>query len=228
MADETATTLAAAELLRSRFRRDKIILVAHSGGTIPATFAVQQRPELFSAYVGVGQAASPTRSDHAQYDDTLAWARANGRIDLARKLAEAGPPPYDDLWSYEPMIMAEGDVYGFDNSGALLENFAVPEHSLLDKAHVATGFLDSYDVYYPRSAGVEFRAQVPSLAVPVYFVAGAREVPGRTRDLERWYALLRAPHKEIVTLPEAGHRSMFQQPEAFVRVMDRVRAGSSG
>ena len=124
--------------------------------------------------------------------------------------------------------MAEGDVYGADNSDALLENLEVPEHSALDKVHVATGFIDSFDVYYPRVKDVDFRVQVPRLAVPVYFVAGAQEVPGRARNLQQWYDVLQAPRKEIVTLPNAGHRSMFQQPEAFVQVMSRVRSESSG
>jgi proline iminopeptidase len=221
VADETATVLAVTEFLRSEFGRDRIYLVAHSGGTIPATLAVQQRPELFTAYVGAGQVVNPTTSDRSQYDDTVAWARTHDQA-LAGRLADAGPPPYDDLWSYEPMVLAEGSVYGQDNSDSLLENLSVPEHSLLDKVHVATGFLDSYDIYYPRVRDVDFAAQVPRLDVPVFFVAGAQEVPGRTRDLQRWHARLQAPHKEIVTIPDAGHRSLYQQPEAFLEIMERV------
>jgi pimeloyl-ACP methyl ester carboxylesterase len=222
--DEITNVLTVTNYLRSRFRQDKVYLVAHSGGTIGATLAAQDQPALFAAYVGVGQVANPTTSDRTQYDETLAWARDHHDGTLAARLTEVGPPPYRNLYGYEPMITAEDRVYGSDNGDALIESVEAPELSALDKVHVLSGFLDSFDTYYPRVQGVDFRSQVPSLGVPVYFVAGDRDVPARTRDLNLWFQTLQAPHKEIVTLRNAGHRSMFDQPAAFVDVMTRVLA----
>jgi pimeloyl-ACP methyl ester carboxylesterase len=208
--------------LLGRFHRDKLYLVAHSGGTIGATLAVQDQPQLFAAYVGVGQAADLTTSDRTEYQDVLGWARGKGDAKLVAQLTALGPPPYGTVYDYEPMLSHEKDVYGSDSSGALLDNLGAPEDSLLDRVHVVTGFLDAFDAYYPTLRDVDFRTQVPQLSVPVYFVAGDHEVPARTRDLKAWFQVLRAPHKEIVTLRDAGHRSMFQQPAAFVDVMRRV------
>ncbi|HEX2417266.1 MAG TPA: alpha/beta fold hydrolase, partial [Micromonosporaceae bacterium] len=104
---ETRSLLGVTDYLRKRFRQDQIYLAAHSGGTIPATLAVQRRPEWFRAYVGAGQVVSPTDSDRTQYQDTLAWARSTGRTELVRQLTELGPPPYDNLYSYEPMLINE-------------------------------------------------------------------------------------------------------------------------
>jgi proline iminopeptidase len=224
--DETRNVLAVTEYLRARFRRDKIFLVAHSGGTIGATLAVQENPGYFAAYVGVGQVANPTASDRTQYADTLAWARAHGDATLVARLTQVGPPPYTSIYGYEPMIANEDRVYGSHNGSALFENAQAPELPALDKIHVLSGFLDSFDAYYPRVRGVDFRTQVPALAVPIYFVTGDRDVPARVRDLGLWFQALKAPHKEIVTLQDAGHRSMFDQPAAFVAVMDRVRAAA--
>ncbi|MEU4240290.1 alpha/beta hydrolase [Actinoplanes sp. NPDC026619] len=222
--DERRNVLEVTDYLRSRFRRDKIYLVAHSGGTIGATLAVQDSPELFAAYVGVGQVANPTASDRTQYDDMLARARSAGDTALVKRLTEVGKPPYANIYGYEPMILNEDAVYGSDNGDTLLANAKAPELGVLDKIHVIAGFLDSFDAYYPRVRDVDFRTQVPTLAVPVYFVAGDREVPARVRDLNLWFAVLQAPHKEIVTLANAGHRSMFDQPAEFVTVLKRVLA----
>lgn len=222
--DERRNVLAVTDYLRSRFRRDKIYLVAHSGGTIGATLAVQESPGSFAAYVGVGQAANPTTSDRSQYEDTLAWARSKGDAALVDRLRKVGPPPYANIYGYEPMILREDAVYGTKDGDALLVNARAPELGTLERVHVVAGFLDSFDAYYPRVRSVDFRTQVPSLAVPVYFVAGEQEVPARVRDLGLWFAALRAPHKEIVTLANAGHRSMFEQPERFVAVLRRVLA----
>jgi proline iminopeptidase len=223
--DETHNVLAAADYLRARFRQDKIYLVAHGGGTVPATLAVQEQPADFRAYVGVAQVANPTASDRGQYDDTLAWARSHRDTRLVAQLTHAGRPPYADIYGYEPMLLAEDRVYGSGNGAALAADARAAELSTLEKIHVLSGFLDSFDAFYPRTRDVDFKVQVPALTVPVYFVSGEREVPARVRDLGVWLSGLQAPHKEIVTLRNAGHRSMFDQPAAFAGLMARVVAG---
>jgi pimeloyl-ACP methyl ester carboxylesterase len=226
VANEQAEVIRAANYLRGRFRKDKIYLVAHSGGSIGATLAVQEQPALFAAYVGVGQVANPTTSDRTQYDQTLAWARDRGDNALIARLTAVGPPPYQDLYSYEPMLVVEDALYHTGNGAAVTGNLEAPELGILDKVHLVTGLLDAYDTYYPRVRDVDFRSQVPSLSVPVWFVTGDREVPARTRDLGLWFEVLRAPRKEIVTFRNAGHRAMFDQPAAFAELMGRVRAAA--
>ncbi|MEG3194177.1 alpha/beta fold hydrolase, partial [Lysobacter sp. D1-1-M9] len=44
-----------AEHVRERLGKDKLVLVGHSWGTIVATMAALERPDLFHAYVGIGQ-----------------------------------------------------------------------------------------------------------------------------------------------------------------------------
>ncbi len=227
---EVAATLAVTEHLRERFRRDRIHLMAHSGGTLVAVHAVQRRPELFAAYVGVGQAVSLSASDRRQYDDTLARARARGDTALERRLTDAGPPPFTSFDHGEPLLSSEAGVYDYDRSrnaegaGGMVESIGVPEYTLLEKAHVIPAILDGWDVLYPRLQDVDLRTQVPELRVPVYLVDGAHEVPSRLTTLAEWYAVLRAPHKERVVLASAGHRSLFEQPGPFVAVLARVRA----
>ncbi|MEU6997849.1 hypothetical protein [Nonomuraea sp. NPDC046570] len=47
MAEPIAVGDAARAYLRERFRRDRIYLLAHSGGMVPSVLAVQRHPELF-------------------------------------------------------------------------------------------------------------------------------------------------------------------------------------
>lgn len=215
---EADDILAVAGYLGKRFGKDRIYLLAHSGGTLPAVLAVQRRPALFHAYIGVGQAVNTGAADRVQYADTLAWARAHRDGELAAALEAVGPPPYDGLYGYEPMLLAESKVYG-EAQGGLDESVMAPEYSLMDKIHLFSGFLDAFDLYYPRAGHLDLRTRLTRLAIPAYFIDGADEVPARLRLMEEWYGMLKAPRKEHLVIPGAGHRSLFEQPDHFTRIL---------
>ncbi|MEV0152361.1 alpha/beta hydrolase [Micromonospora sp. NPDC050686] len=225
---EVDDALAVVDYLRKRFRQDKIYLMGHSGGSLVGVTAVQRRPELFRAYVGVGQAVDLREADRSQYADTIAWAQRTGRVDLARELTARGEPPYRDMYGYEPLLGNETGAFDFDRTGnsegrgGQGQNLNVPEYTLLEKVHVLSGTFDGIDVLYPTEQGVDLRRQVPSLDVPVWLVDGEHELPGRLALLEQWYVQLRAPRKERVVLAGAGHRSLYQRPDEFVALLDRV------
>jgi len=227
-------TVGVTDYLRRRFRQDKIYLLGHSGGSIVAVLAVQRRPELYRAYIGTGQAVDLAASDRIFYDDTLAWARANGRDSATRDLTAHGPPPYRDVYAYEPIMLYQNTVYDYDHSGndegagGFAENLNVPEYTLLQKVHTMNAILDTWSALYPRMQGVDLRVDVPRLEVPVYFVQGAHEMRGLAVLFAQWYPLLGAPAKHLTVLGTGGHRAIFEQPEKFVEVMIRVLAETGG
>ncbi|MGS2614555.1 alpha/beta fold hydrolase [Micromonospora sp. LZ34] len=231
---EVADALAVTEHLRLRFGKGKVYLMAHSGGSLVGVTAVQRRPELFQAYVGVGQAVDLRAADRSQYDDTLAWARRTGRADLAKRLTDLGPPPYAGMYDYEPLLANEVGAFDYDRTGAgegrggTVENLDVPEYTLLEQAHALSGMFDGWDVLYPKVQGVDLRRDVRQLQVPVWLVDGAHEVPGRLALLEEWYAQLQAPRKERVVLDGVGHRSLFERPGPFVDLLTRVLTETGG
>ncbi|WP_433275347.1 alpha/beta fold hydrolase [Pseudonocardia xinjiangensis] len=220
--DEIDNVVAATHHLRQRFGADRIYLLAHSGGSIPAAFAVQRHPELFSAYIGVGQAVDTTEADQAQYAATLDWARHHHDNELAAALTAVGPPPYARIYDYEPLILAESRAFPrAGGQGGLDESLAASEYTVLDKVHLFAGLVDAHDVYYPRVRDVDLRTDIPRLEVPVYFVDGADEVPGRVQPMQEWFAGLQAPHKEHVLLAESGHRSLYERPAEFTDILVR-------
>src|SRR5271167_1978710 len=83
-----------AEYLRKRLGKDKIVVVAHSFGTILGLGMVRARPELFYAYVGTGQVADEIKNYSAAYDALLQKAQAAGNQQAIDELKRVGPPPY--------------------------------------------------------------------------------------------------------------------------------------
>ncbi len=83
-----------ADALRRSLRKDKIILVGHSWGSVLGVLMAKAKPDLFQAFVGTGQVGDPARGYHVAFDALLAKARAVGDARALRELEEAGPPPY--------------------------------------------------------------------------------------------------------------------------------------
>jgi pimeloyl-ACP methyl ester carboxylesterase len=229
-----ADVIAVTEALRRRFRQDRIYLLGHSGGSILGVLAVQRRPGLYRAYIGAGQAVDLVASDRICYADVLAWARATGRDDLARTLTAQGPPPYRDVYSYEPIMLYQNEVYDYDHTGnaeAAADPFgglAAPESTLLQKVHTLNAVLDTWSALYPRMQGVDLRRDVPRLDVPVFFVQGAHEMRGLAVLFQPWYEALLAPDKQLTVVPTGGHRAFLEQPRLFAEVMDRVLKQTGG
>ncbi|AGZ42330.1 putative aminopeptidase ybaC [Actinoplanes friuliensis DSM 7358] len=223
---EVGDIIAVTDQLRRRFGAEKIYLLGHSGGSVLSVLAVQRRPDLFRAYIGTGQGVDVRASDQIFYTDILAWARSTGRTDLARQLVAQGPPPYADVYSYEPIMLHENQAYG-DETNAFAD-LDVPESTLLQKAHTINALLDTWSALYPRMQDVDLRRDAPRLEVPVYLVQGGREMRGLAVIFDQWYGQLQAPVKELTVLESSGHRAIFEEPDRFAAVLDRVLAETSG
>lgn len=232
-------TLAVTDHLRERFDQERISVVGQSWGTLLGVLAVQRAPERYRAFIGVGQMVSPVATDRVFYADTLAWAERTGRNGLAARLRDIGPPPYDDPRDYETALSHETDVYPYDHSansegiGQMSENLFVSEYSLTEQIRILSGTLDTFVALYPQLQGIDLRETATRFEVPVFFVQGAHEAPGRADLFAAWYPLIDAPVKGRVVLGTSGHRPMFEQPDAFVdylvtEVLPRTSPAPSG
>ncbi len=222
--------------LRDRFDQQDVYLVGQSWGTTLGVLAVQQHPELYRAYVGVGQMVSQAATDKIFYADTLAWARAQGNTGLVETLEAAGPPPYSrsDIMNYIPTLSYEQEVHPYDHSvndegaGQMAENILVREYTLLEQAHLMGATLDVLSVLYPQLQDIDFRTQAARLDVPVYLAEGRHEAPGRLVLAREWYRLLEAPGKQLTWFETAGHRPLWEQPDEFADLMRTVLRDTAG
>jgi pimeloyl-ACP methyl ester carboxylesterase len=211
--------------LRDRFDEERIYLVGQSWGTTLGVLAVQRAPELFRAFVGVGQMVSQRETDRIFYADTLAWARETGDTGLVATLTENRPPPYEDTLDYEAALSHEMDMNPYDHSqnsegeGGFSENLFVKEYSLTEQIHALGATMDVFSILYPQLQDIDFRTDATRLDVPVYLVQGRYEAPGRAELAGEWFEMLEAPSKEMIVFETSGHRPLFEQPDLFHQVM---------
>lgn len=228
LANAVTDVIKVSEYLRSRFGQQRVYLVGQSWGSIIGVLAAEQRPDLFAAFVGVGQMVDVAETDQIFYDDTLAWARQRGDAKVVAQLKAVGPPPYSNLLNYPIVLGHEQQVYGYDHAvnaegaGQMLENLPVSEYSPLDLVNIVRGLLDSFSVLYPQLQDLDLRQSAAELEVPVYLVEGRFEPRGR-KDLARdWFQHLKAPEKQLEEFETSGHRPIFEQPGKFAQLMRTI------
>ena len=226
-----ADTIQLSALLADRFDEERIYLLGESWGSTLGVLAAQERPDLFHAYIGSGQMVSQRVTDQIIWRDLLAYAERTQSWELYDQVLTFGEPPYRDTpWSnsivmgnyplletaYDPPAdyIERGVGSGIGPYGVLAS-----EYGFVDKVNALRGLLDTFSLMYPQLQEIDFRADVPALDVPVYVLDGEHELRGR-RDLAlEWFAGLSAPTRELVTYADAGHSVVFEQADAFHRLM---------
>jgi len=217
--------------LRERFDEDKIYLLGESYGTILGVLTVQQRPDLYHAFIGSGQMVNVTETDRRIYRDLLASAEQTGNAKLSATLRSYAEPPYADIpygnafiltqydRLYKPYTPPQTYIARGERSG--LDQFGImgSEYNLVEKVNVLRGLIDMFSLMHPQIQGIDFRRDAAVLDVPVYMLDGQSELAGR-RDLAlEWFETLDAPLKRMFSFENAAHAVAFEQYEAFHKIL---------
>jgi proline iminopeptidase len=224
-------TIELTEYLRERFAEEKIYLLGESWGTTLGVLAVQRQPQLFHAYIASGQMVSQRETDRRIWRDLLAHAQRTGDWALYDQVLTLGEPPYRDMPWANTFVMGHYDAlttpytppaaYIERGKASGLDPFGLigSEYSLIDKANVLRGLVDMFSIMYPQLQDIDFRRDVTRLEVPVYVLEGASELRGRRDLAQQWLDQLTAPSKQLITYADAGHSVVFEEADAFHRLM---------
>ncbi|HVL25914.1 MAG TPA: alpha/beta hydrolase [Thermomicrobiales bacterium] len=225
-----ADTIELTEYLRDRFDEQKIYVLGESWGSTLGVLAAQQRPDLYYALIGSGQMVSQRVTDQMIYDDLLAYADEHGDTGLAKTLRGFGPPPYGSILDYAYVLTNYEKIEGEydppqsyidrgEQSGVGFWGMMGSEYAPIDKVNLFRGLLDMSSVMYPQLQEIDFRADVPTLDVPIYLFDGKHELRGRRELANEWFAMLDAPDKQMVTYENAGHAVAFEHADDLHRIL---------
>ena len=213
-----------ANILRGRFAQDRIFLVGHSWGTYLGMLAVRERPDLFRAYVGVGQMTGAGRGDTAAARIQEAFIRREaerrGEPEATRQLAAQGRAVVEK-W----LFRFGAEVHDATGWWPLLQlGLEAPEYTLGDVLRIPKGLAlyqraMTYDV-----AADTLRTDVTAVQVPVYFIAGRWDETAPSELAERYFDALRAPKKAFVWFERSAHFPFLEEPARFAEVMRGIAA----
>jgi pimeloyl-ACP methyl ester carboxylesterase len=213
-----ADTIELTNLLRARFHKGKIYLVGHSWGTYLGMLVIARRPDLYHAYVGIGQLArsSPIAAIQDQYiRENAARLRDQNAI---RQLQEKGGSVREGL-----LFKYGGELHHAKSFlPLLLTGLAAPEYSLRDARNIPKGVSLYAKHFVHNSIRGELMDTITEIQIPVYFFTGRYDYTDPFTLTEEYLSKISAPEKHMVWFEDSAHFSFYEEPAAFAQHMHEV------
>lgn len=206
--------------LEARFHQPKIFLIGHSWGSYLGVLTVLKYPELFRAYIGVGQIA-----------DSAAEPAIQDKF-IVDSLTRQGNQSAVAAYLRDPVAMRETYLFQFhaelfgatDFTPLLFTGLTAPEYTIFDALNVQKGphFAAANMLYNAISGSLMDAAS--QIAIPVYFFLGRHDYTTPTSLAVTYFDRLVAPSKSLVWFDQSAHFAFFEEPHKFAVEMKRVRS----
>jgi pimeloyl-ACP methyl ester carboxylesterase len=205
----------------------RIFLLGHSWGSLVGALAVQRRPDLFYAYVGVGQLVERDRQEAISHDWVVEQARRAGDEAALAELATIHPP-YTSQREFALqrgwLSHYHGEIFATERAREVLPAAVFGrEYSLATRLRYRSCFRRSLDALLQDRLHVDLFAAVPRLEVPVFLFAGRHDYNTPWVLVEEWALRLEAPRVELIWFEGAGHFVPIEAPEEFqARLIEKL------
>ncbi len=214
-----------AEYLRTHLHKDKIILLGHSWGSILGLQMAKRRPDLFSAFVGTGQASDMPQSIGMAYTHLLEQAQAAKDQGTLQVLTQIGPPPFDSMQKMA-MFFQSLDKYQPASDRVAVDEIKrsltspPPGYSLRDELSRFRGFAVIPTLrLYQEMLSVQPSALGTRFDLPIIFIQGAEDQVTQASLTERYFNAITAPRKEMVLLEGGGHFAVLSMGDRFLKAL---------
>ncbi len=220
-----------AEYIRKRYHRKKIILMGHSWGTVVGMGAALKRPDLFYAYVGIGQAINVRDNERISFDYALKQAKAHGNAPAVKELESIAPYPGDQPITRERIIIARkwaqfyGGMTAYRESSEYFFNAPLlsPEYNDGDRCAIDQGNLFTLGRILPEFLDVDFK-NIRSFPIPVVMFMGRHDYTTPSEPTAAWLDKVHAPYKQGVWFERSSHMIPWEEPgKTLVSLLKYVR-----
>jgi pimeloyl-ACP methyl ester carboxylesterase len=224
--------ISVAEWVLGRLAVPKMALLGFSGGTIVGLKMVQQRHELFSAYVGAGQIVNWAQQDILSYRLILDRARAARNAAAIAELEAIGAPPYSSAsedaikskYAGAPTPAEQRALALLDPRVMASMNTPPPDATYVPRGLTLGGPRDvamtAYHALRDEVVAFDARALGLKYLVPMLFMQGELDMFTVTSEVRAYADDIEAPRKVFAVIEGAGH-SAFLMREEFLASLNR-------
>jgi pimeloyl-ACP methyl ester carboxylesterase len=223
--------IALAETLRKKYGQPKVILLGHSWGTIVGMRAALKRPDLFYAYVGIGQVISSPDNERLSFEYALKRATAEKNETALRELRSIAPYPGKEPITRERIIIARkwpqyyGGLSAYRASSGYYFNAPLlsPAYTTAQTEAIDQGSLFTLSRILPAFLQVDFKP-VKSFPIPVFMLMGRHDYTTPSEPAAAWLSQVQAPLKKAVWFENSAHLIPLEEPgKLLLTLVNEVR-----
>lgn len=224
-------TIEVAEAITRTYHKQKVILVGHSWGTVLGMKAALARPDLFYAYVGIGQVINMHTNERLSFEYGLEQAKKMHNEEAIKELESIAPYPGDKPITRERIIIARkwpqhyGGLSAYRDESRYYFDAALlsPEYDGAAAAAIDRGSQLTLGNVLPEFLEVDF-TDVKRFPIPVIMFMGRHDYTTPSQPTAQWLATVRAPYKRGVWFENSAHQIPFEEPgKILVSLITDVR-----
>lgn len=204
--------------LRREFKQKRIYLVGHSWGSTVGMIAVQEHPEYYRAFVGVGQMAADSLKERELQRSWLLKAAFNSNDrELVDRMRAYGAITETDIFRHRGQLHTHKSFLPL-----LAASFRSPEYTWRDIFHIRAGNAFVREHMRNNVTRGSLQSTVNHVGVPVFFFLGAYDYLTPSALALEYFRRLDAPYKRVVWFPNSAHYPFFEERERFAAAMHDV------
>lgn len=230
----TSDAIEVTNYLRERFEKDKIYIMAWSGGTTISLPAVSKAPELFQAYIAMAQITRQPESEKIACQFMVKhYTNVNKQKPLKALQKFNNLATESDLISFfnsgtRDKLMHELGIGTMRNMKSVFKDIFLPvwtcrAYTLKEKYIIWKSKL----IFLPKTnlktqaLKTDFSEAYPEINVPVYFMCGKYDLTVNIDLTKDYYNRLHAPMKRFYTFKNSAHGPLFEEPERFRQILEK-------
>lgn len=229
---------ATVEYAKERFGKDKVIIAAHSWGTVIGSIYVQKSPQNVSCYVGISQITNLYKNKLNVARTALEKDEIKGTKDekeLFALIEQMGKVKnYDDMSIFDlsrlvaiskKYLFCKGEMSGFSQ---MIAGITSPNMNFTDmkwflrQMNVKNFFAQNKKLMEYAFFGFDIDSLSKNYDMPVYFLAGKGDYSVCQKDVQTYYEKIIAPDKAFYWLENSGHSMFMDSPKQYCEVIKEI------
>lgn len=203
--------------------KDKVILIGYSYGTYIASIAAQKSPQLYSAYVGIGQMSDTIESELDGLHTCMKEAKAAGNEEDYAYLQKL-----EDRIAQGEIITPRQYVRKYGGAARLIDDnkdyvkgfFFGTEYNLLDAIRFNAAASRYQEALIQEALDKPVTRIADVIDIPVYFIMGKYDCMTSPKAAGNYLKNIKGEgEKKIIIFDKSAHYPQFEEKEKFYQWM---------
>ena len=211
--------------VKEEYPNTKIVLLAHSYGTVIGTQFIIKYPKVVDAYVGYGQIINFLEGEAYGYKKMIELAETAQEESVIKKLSSIGDYPYKipekKLLKAGTKVQKLKRKLGFYNVKLI---FTLATRSPLFKISDLTLLMKSakYSTNLVKELVSYDLSNIKSYDVPIFFIQGIADLVTPNQIVSDYYRKVLAPKKDMFIVDNAGHSPDIENSKRFMEILKEI------